>query len=144
MNRLILTTTLILGLFSCRCSNDELIELQSVNAKLHHEIDSLKAQAVDYKFMPIVYPKSTKIKVGEKYEAILFIGAYSDKQKPITILYQKYPEVFDTLIYNKEQRGFIFTITPSKKGHYNFAGIMKLPTLKKVDQLPFKWSFDVE
>ena len=62
MNRFVMIMTIIFGLNSCRCSNDKIVDLKRENKKLHYEIDSLKARIGEYKFMPIVFPKSPKIK----------------------------------------------------------------------------------
>jgi len=135
----------ITGLYSCNNSNKKLEELQQENKKLHTEILSLKKQIADFKFIPSVYAKSSRIKLGERYEAIIGTGVYSETKKSIVgIINRENLEKVDTLIYKPEDFGCKYVTTPNKKGHYIKGAYVTLPTIMDTIKTVIRWEFDVE
>ena len=144
MRRIILLSMFVV--FGCNNSSDKLKELENENKQLKENIATLIKNIDKYKYMPIVYPKSPKIKLGETYEAAFMIGMYNDEKPPIvTVNENKEPQIIDTLIYRKDQRSSIFSYNPKAKGHFVYNAKMEIYTIKKDTVIfPIRFGFDVE
>lgn len=146
MRKIVLVIILASIVFSCDNSSKKLVELENQNKQLKEELLILKGNIDKYKFMPFVYPKKSKIRLGESYEAAFLIGLYNDENPPlITVHNSNEPNIIDTLIYNKDERGSIFSYKPKTKGHYIYFAKMIILTIKKdTVSFPIRWEFDVE
>jgi hypothetical protein len=132
-------------ILSCDNSSERLAEVVKENLQLKEEIKKLNSSINNYKFMPVLYPKESRIKLGEYYEAAFFTGIYSNEKPPIIIVYNREePRFVDTLSYEENERGSIFKFKPANKGHYVFFADMKIPTIMDTLLFPIKWEFDVE
>lgn len=141
----ILTIFLITILFSCSNDRVKLNSLEQENKRLHEEVSTLKMQLSSYKFMPILYPKSSTVEKNEKYEAVFFIGAYSDKYYPIVIVYDvNKPEMIDTLKYDSNVRGCMFNFSSKNEGIYSYYANMIIPTNSDSLNFPIKWDIEIK
>jgi hypothetical protein len=136
---------LIIVLCSCNRDRNKLTNLEQENNKLQEKISILKKQLDSYKFMPIVYPKSSTVKANEKYEAIFYIGSYSNELHPIvTVNNIQTPEIIDTLEYDSNVRGCVFNFSSKIKGHYSYHANMTIPTVNDSISFPIRWDIEIE
>lgn len=140
----VLKLLLIMALCSCNRDRNKLSNLEYENKKLQEEISILKMRLDSYKFMPIVYPKSSTVKTNEKYEAVFFIGAYSNQLRPIvTVNNIQTPEIIDTLKYDSNVRGCVFNFSSKIKGHYSYSANMIIPTVYDSISFPIRWDIEI-
>jgi hypothetical protein len=145
MKELLLSLFCIFILSSCDNTQRRIMELESENRQLKDSLGVLSTNIGKYRFMPIFYPKSPNINLGDTYEAFFIIGVYSNENIPIVTIYDsKFPQLIDTLEYSFEDKGCYMNYKPTSKGHYVFFGNMRIPTFKDTISFPIRWEFDVE
>jgi hypothetical protein len=141
----LILTFFLTCLYACDHSNDKILELKQENIKLKAELLALKKRINEFKFVPSVLTRSSRIRLGETYEAIIGTCVYSETLKPIVgIIDRNNFEKVDTLKYNPEDFGCKYIVKPNKRGHYKQGAFVILPTIKDSIKTPIRWEFDVE
>jgi hypothetical protein len=134
----------IVLLSSCMRSS-EVNNLQARNKELQNELVLLKKKLKKIELMPIVYPESEKILLGESYQAAFMVGVYGESIQPtITVYNREYPDKIDTLFYDKSNGACLLTIKPKEKGKYVYNANMKVAFLGDTLLFPIQWDFYVE
>ena len=105
----------------------------------------------DYKFDKIeakIIPNSNYVMLGEKYQADVFVAAFSTTQNP-EILIGKYDsttnelvEVFDTVIVDKGLGDY--TVNTTREGIFEYEGLIKIKAPSgEIQRYPFKSEYIV-
>ena len=143
----IIFSLFIVFLSSCVSYHSKYSELEKENQKLKQEIITLKTDLNKYqnmKYIPIFYPQKDSIKLGEDYNAIFYVGMYDEKNIPTVIIYSsKNSSKIDTLKYDRNIKGNIFSYSPKQKGHYIFLANMNIPLIEDTVIFKIKWGFNV-
>lgn len=122
INVIIFITYVIL--ISCN-ENNNYSQLLEKYKELQKKYDHLNSYIYSIEFRPKVISKSNRIKLGEEYEANIFLAVVDSASPPITIfgnidtLSQDFAPR-DTLEYNSKFNSSIYKNVPNKRGKYKW------------------------
>lgn len=127
------------------CSNSKEEFLIEENKELKAQLDSILNLHETLENRVILLPRSNFLKLGEEYEAELFMTTFQKEHPPYAEVYFSQGNNTDTITPFTTEGGRVnFRFTPTDTGHYRLYGNFRQELLGKTTEMKIPIDFIVQ